>query len=73
MAVIGTCGLCGGPVMLPDMWGGLVPPRPKCGLCGAVTKQGHGPVLEMERAASMEALGDKFIEGVKSRVAANRE
>lgn len=44
---IGTCSLCGGPVTVPELWAGVVPPVPKCRGCGATKKSPHGPVIEM--------------------------
>lgn len=43
---IGTCSLCGGPVTVPSVWMGVVPPTPTCSSCGATA---HGPVIEMAR------------------------
>lgn len=45
--VIGTCGLCGGPVRIPELWGGSVPPVPSCADCGAKKANAYGPVLPM--------------------------
>ena len=47
MQTIGTCGKCGGPVQVPAMWGGSIPPQPKCAGCGAVPAAAYGPVLPM--------------------------
>ena len=44
---VGTCGNCGGRVMLPTIWHSVVPPVPTCSSCGARAKQ-RGPVIEME-------------------------
>jgi hypothetical protein len=44
---IGTCSICGGPVSVPRVWFGVVPPTPKCESCGAV-KRDHGPVIDMK-------------------------
>jgi hypothetical protein len=46
--VIGTCSLCGGPVVLPSM---MVHPVAHCQKCGARQKQPHGPVVPMEKPA----------------------
>jgi len=46
--VVGTCGNCGGPVTVPAVWHGTVPPVPTCRNCRAVAKQDHGPVMPME-------------------------
>jgi hypothetical protein len=43
---IGTCSLCGGPVQVPSVWMGVVPPTPACASCGATAAQ-HGPVIPM--------------------------
>lgn len=46
-AVIGTCSLCGGPVTVPQVWHGVIPPTPTCADCGAVKADMHGPVIPM--------------------------
>ena len=47
--VVGTCSLCGGPVVVPRIWWGVGPfPPPRCQNCGAVAKEDHGPVIPME-------------------------
>lgn len=50
-AVIGTCSLCGGPVTVPSVWMGLIPPTPTCSSCGATKKAAYGPVIHMEKPA----------------------
>lgn len=45
--VIGTCSICDGPVVVPRIWMGMVPPTPHCLRCNA-TKKGHGPKIEMQ-------------------------
>ncbi len=45
---VGTCGNCGGAVTVPTVFMSVVPPVPCCKRCGAVPKQVHGPVVEME-------------------------
>ena len=47
MNTVGTCGNCGGPVQVPLVWFGTVPPTPTCAHCGATTRANHGPVLPM--------------------------
>lgn len=52
MKIVGTCSLCSGPVAVPDRtgWfftGDLVPSIPTCRTCGAVKKDGYGPVIDM--------------------------
>lgn len=56
MPTVGTCGKCGGPVQVPELWSGTVPPVPTCSSCGARVKDAYGPVLPMETAAP-ESLG----------------
>ena len=47
--VIGTCSLCGGQVILPNVRESVFPPVPQCAQCGATAAQ-HGPVIPMERS-----------------------
>ena len=47
---IGTCSICGGPVMIPDVWYSTIPPIPTCGRCGARKRDPYGPVVEMSPA-----------------------
>jgi hypothetical protein len=44
---VGTCSLCGGAVMTPVVWMGILPPTPTCSGCGALAAVGHGPVIPM--------------------------
>ena len=46
--IIGTCSRCGGPVSVPNIWGGVIPPVPTCQNCGAVKRTKYGPVIDME-------------------------
>lgn len=48
MNTIGTCGNCGGPVEVPDLWAGVGNPPAKCASCGARPRHNHGPRIEME-------------------------
>ena len=45
---IGTCSICSGPVTVPTIWHGVIPPTPTCRSCGAVKAADHGPVIKME-------------------------
>ncbi len=45
---VGTCGSCSGPVTVPTIWLGTVPPTPTCEVCGATPVAAHGPVLPMQ-------------------------
>lgn len=49
MPTIGTCSKCNGPVQVPDLWGGTVPPVPTCTHCGATAKGPYGPTIPMEK------------------------
>lgn len=46
MSVIGTCSICGGAVVIPDVWAGVIPPTPTCSKCGAQAAT-HGPIINM--------------------------
>lgn len=48
--VLGTCSLCGGPVSVPAVWHGIVPPKPRCEQCGAVKADEYGEVIKMRPA-----------------------
>jgi hypothetical protein len=48
---IGTCGECGGPVVVPTM---MVNPTPHCARCGAVARNPYGPRVEMEPGSPRE-------------------
>jgi hypothetical protein len=47
MTTIGTCSKCGGPVCMPEFWGGVTPPTPQCANCKAVPVNPFGPRIEM--------------------------
>ena len=49
-SVIGTCGLCGGPVTIPTIWHGVNIPPATCKNCGATVKKDYGPILPMNPA-----------------------
>lgn len=34
--IVGTCSACGGTMVVPDVWGGITPPTPRCSNCGGV-------------------------------------
>jgi hypothetical protein len=52
--LVGTCGLCGGPVITPMIWGGSTASRPAafCYHCNARAKPtivaSWGPIIEMQ-------------------------
>ncbi len=67
--VIGTCGSCGGPVVVPFVWHGVVPPVPACSQCGSQVKQGYGPVLPMEDtnpSSDMDLLLERTVYNIVS-------
>jgi hypothetical protein len=45
--VVGTCGNCGGPVVVPIYFHSVVMPTPTCRGCGATVKADYGPRLPM--------------------------
>ena len=49
--VIGTCSQCGGKVVIPDVWGGIIPPTPTCQCCHATLEQ---PVITTTQAKPPE-------------------
>lgn len=55
VAVLGSCGHCGGRVAVSDVWLGIHPPEPRCLSCGAVAKP-QGPVFEMQPPNQARAL-----------------
>lgn len=46
--IIGTCGDCGGPVTVPKIWSGVIPPTPQCAQCGAYAAKSYGPTIPMQ-------------------------
>lgn len=46
-SIIGTCSICGGAVVVPDIWHGIIAPVPECSSCGAVKRESHGPIIDM--------------------------
>ncbi len=46
---IGTCSICGGPVVEHVVQYSTVPIPPSCQRCGAVKADTFGPIIEMER------------------------
>lgn len=63
---IGTCSLCGGPVMVPSVWLCVVPPVPTCARCGATAKQAFGKTIEMEPQADA-MIAEKTEAGKETR------
>lgn len=52
---IGTCSICGGPVIMPSM---MVNPVASCQQCGAHPRNLHGPVIPMENPTFEETVQD---------------
>jgi len=49
--IVGTCGACSGPMVLPIAWWGVIPPVPTCKECGATARQDYGPVMPVDPPA----------------------
>jgi hypothetical protein len=49
---IGTCSNCGGPITIPTVWHGTVPPIKICENCGAIALEDHGPVMPVKTTTS---------------------
>jgi hypothetical protein len=49
MSIIGTCSICSGPVIVPTIWYGVVPPIGTCNTCGATEAkpEDFGPIIPM--------------------------
>lgn len=48
LSIVGTCSKCNGPVVIPEVWMGIIPPTPKCQRCGATKKEVYGPIIDMK-------------------------
>ena len=49
--VIGRCSICGGNVTIPNVWLGVIPPKPSCESCGAI-KRDNLPIIDMDPSYS---------------------
>ena len=49
--IIGSCSICGGPVLVHESWFCAIPDVPTCAKCGATKADSHGPVIPMAPAA----------------------
>jgi hypothetical protein len=45
--VLGSCSICGGPVVVPTAYWSVIAPIPECASCGAIKADTHGPVVPM--------------------------
>lgn len=45
--IVGTCSICGGPVVRHDIFLAMHVPPTRCKACGAVAARAYGPVIEM--------------------------
>jgi len=56
--VLGKCSCCGGLVMVPGAWAGILPPRPTCSSCGAVAEDTPNlPVIPTTRRPQTPSKG----------------
>ena len=62
MATIGTCSHCGGPVQVPELWGGRIPPTPTCIRCGAEAKAPYGQVIQTERHETTDEAYNRWLD-----------
>lgn len=62
---VGTCSLCGGPVVMPSM---MVHATPHCLSCGAIAKNPHGPVIPMERPRMPRPKHLTWIEDIETAI-----
>lgn len=46
--IVGTCSICGGPVVIPSIILSTVQPTPFCRKCGARKVEDYGPTIKME-------------------------
>lgn len=53
--IVGTCGNCGGPVLMPYVWTSIGPRPCACASCKAVPAQDYGPVLTMRTTVAKPA------------------
>ena len=44
-SILGACSICGGDVVVPGIWYGVMPPTPTCSSCGAMKAR---PVVSMD-------------------------
>lgn len=61
---IGTCSICGGAVVMPNM---MVNPVPHCTGCGAYARNPHGPVIPMERPKEQPIKRDAVMHFLHSK------
>lgn len=65
--VIGTCSICRGPVQVPLIWHGVIPPVPACGSCGATKGEDHGPTIQMVPNRTRTTTGTGTIQDAMHR------
>lgn len=44
----GSCSLCGGLVIVPDVWMSVILPVPTCQSCGAEEQNDYSPIIPMK-------------------------
>jgi hypothetical protein len=56
---VGTCSICGGPVVVPTFYWSTIPPVPTCSQCGATPAHpAHGPIIKMQRNPNQVRLSE---------------
>ncbi len=46
--ILGRCSLCGGRVVVPNVFHSVIPPKPTCEKCGAVEAETNLPIIPMK-------------------------
>lgn len=58
--IVGTCSICGGDVVVPVIWHGVVPPTPQCVSCHAVAEdQNKKRVIPMRPMLGERVLNER--------------
>lgn len=69
--ILGSCGRCGGPIMLGDAWYCVLPEKPRCGVCHAETVGGYGPTIAVVPARQSVTSLDELVKLTKGDPRAN--
>ena len=64
---IGTCSICGGPVVVATITWSTVPPSPHCARCHAVPVAAYGPVIPMRGFYDCSGSTADVVEALKEK------